>query len=1011
MTIKTEAARINLRTPLLSYGGIALACFLAFLFLFASRAFASGPYSASAGFSSTQGQNQWYYQQRPVGGGPFTDLTYTGGAWRGGNGNWLGAGSMHPDNSYDVVLKWTAPAAGTISITGTVRKNDTGGGNGVVAAVQKNGTVLWSKTIAFNDSTGYNTNADLSSVAVAAGDAIYFIVNNNGEYTYDETDWDPTIAYVDSWTASAGFSNIQGQNQWYYQQRPIGGGAFTNLTYSGGSGVWVGGNGNWLGGGAIHPDNTNDVALKWVAPRSGTICISGNVHKNDTGGGNGVVATVQKNVAVLWSRTIAYNDSTGYSTNADLCSVYVSAGDAIYFIVNNNGDYTHDETGWNPTIAYVAGTMPSWHLNTDDTNLTLTISGNRPAITQLKNPSQNWDWTPVTSVLPLLDRIYIGSTAYTPNWSYQGALVDTSSGTKVTLTFVCTTPNLTLTQVWWARPGAGPVEQTMAITNNTGGNVTYQYSDVVAADLTVSADNNATLWRFARQSMAGDPGFNTGVFKQLMGASTTVPSEISNNFDTGPYVLPFTMLDVNAVHGLYFGYTWDFGRFTNWTSGNAYRIRNKFYLGDAGSVTIVNGKAFNVPGMFFGTYKGDTDDGSNKMKKWFWNYKITPTLKANANEPLTEFGIDLYTEGEFSDFLSRNPLASWGVEMIKEDAYYTTDGVPPGSPYANGQPQPNYDPFFGWAWTPAPVKWPNGMTLGTIAHNNGVKLSLYLANRYNHANLATQAGRDSQKAALQSRFDNWQFDYWRSDMEFEPTGDYLSHEGFLEVLDYMIANRPGFRWENCSAGGSKKSFDLLQRQTVMTTEDSGGNPGSILNYRKAFYANSYMINPVQLKDDNGEDLPGMKLWEYEMRGGFLGAWMWAGDYSNTDPVTVDKLNSYKAHLDLYKTKQRPILRGADVYHVLPMPDGTHWDGMQFFNASMNKGSVLLFKPNSGVGNSPTIYLKGLDPNARYTLTFQDRTTLNASYSNVLGSQLMAGGTGISVSGNAGDYDSEIIWIN
>jgi len=26
--------------------------------------------------------------------------------------------------------------------------------------------------------------------------------------------------------------------------------------------------------------------------------------------------------------------------------------------------------------------------------------------------------------------------------------------------------------------------------------------------------------------------------------------------------------------------------------------------------------------MLYGTYKGDTDAGSNDMKRWFWNYKI-----------------------------------------------------------------------------------------------------------------------------------------------------------------------------------------------------------------------------------------------------------------------------------------------------------------------------------------------------------------------------------------------------
>ena len=58
---------------------------------------------------------------------------------------------------------------------------------------------------------------------------------------------------------------------------------------------------------------------------------------------------------------------------------------------------------------------------------------------------------------------------------------------------------------------------------------------------------------------------------------------------------------------------------------------------------------------------------------------------------------------------------------------------------------------------------------------------------------------------------------------------------------------------------------LLERQTIMTLEDSGGWFPSLsgLNYLKAYYANSYMICPVQMKDDNVDNpnyppTPGMK---------------------------------------------------------------------------------------------------------------------------------------------------------
>ena len=132
------------RRPISLFLVMAMLFSLLFTFTPATNVFADGPWTASTGFSSTQGANQWYYQQRPVGGGAFTDITtYSSGAWRGGNGNWISGDACHPDNSYDVVRTWKAPGAGTIRITGTVKKNDTAGGNGVKVSILKNTSIVW----------------------------------------------------------------------------------------------------------------------------------------------------------------------------------------------------------------------------------------------------------------------------------------------------------------------------------------------------------------------------------------------------------------------------------------------------------------------------------------------------------------------------------------------------------------------------------------------------------------------------------------------------------------------------------------------------------------------------------------------------------------------------------------------------------------------------------------------------------------------------------------------------
>ena len=109
---------------------------------------------------------------------------------------------------------------------------------------------------------------------------------------------------------------------------------------------------------------------------------------------------------------------------------------------------------------------------------------------------------------------------------------------------------------------------------------------------------------------------------------------------------------------------------------------------------------------------------------------------------------------------------------------------------------------------------------------------------------------------------------------------------------------------------------------------------------------------------------------------------------------------------LYKSQQRPILRGGHVYHILPRPDGVNWDGLQFFNTSLKRGWVFLFKPKASAPERMTLKLKGLDRNTTYKLTFQDRTEQSTSRT---GAELMD--TGIAVTGLTGDYASEIIWIS
>jgi len=235
---------------------------------------------------------------------------------------------------------------------------------------------------------------------------------------------------------------------------------------------------------------------------------------------------------------------------------------------------------------------------------------------------------------------------------------------------------------------------------------------------------------------------------------------------------------------------------------------------------------------------------------------------------------------------------------------------------------------------------------------------------------------------------------WRTDLYTAPREPmpqtYQGVANFLYIQDQMIKNRTGSRYENCCNGGKYKGFAICRRMTFCTMNDRDNDAAET---RTTYFANTYAINPVQLKSDLGPAATA-----YDLRTDMLGSILtWAAD----NPI-------YRQHIALYKIRQRPILRGGNVYHILPMADGTNWDGLQFHNPDIDQGSVFLFKPSAKAvdGDSKVIKLKGLERNRRYTLTFQDRTALNCT---MTGQELMD--IGITVTAMTGGNASEIIWIN
>ena len=608
-----------------------------------------------------------------------------------------------------------------------------------------------------------------------------------------------------------------------------------------------------------------------------------------------------------------------------------------------------------------------WTLATDDTELTLTVEKNAIRLIGLRNPEEKWNWIPAPSPAPM-PGVQTGKNYQPLNWEFREATEDRTHGRQLTLRFTSANPALELKSVWRALPGPGPVENEVAIENKSGGDITFGPA-IAAAEVMLAADAAVTLHR-AEKTAVG-----TGkVFEDVIGPKA--------NFSTDARIIPLVIFAVGPRHGAYLGFEWELGGFKVSSQADPLRITASVQP-ITENVTRASGGKFLIPSVYYGVYKGDIDDGSNRFKRWFWNHKITRSLYNNKDEPWVEVCMQEIGGNGSASITGKTPqnvydrLAAVGAELVKMDFW---DGT--GKCWYNQRD-----------WTFRPEIWPKGFDFAAKAHKAGLKASLYMGGTYMDGDLTTIAGRDAELQAVLARYDKGWFDVWRTDLYTAPREPmpqtYQGVANFLDIQDQMIKNRPGYRYENCCNGGKYKGFAVCRRMTFCTMNDEDSTAWKT---RTTYFSNSFAINPVQLKSDLG---PAESA--YDLRTDMLGSILtWAAD----NPV-------YRQHIALYKARQRPILRGANVYHILPMPDGTNWDGLQFHNPDLDRGSVFLFKPSvkAADGDSKVIKLKGLDRKATYALAFQDRVALNCSKT---GAQLMD--QGITVSGMSGDRAAEIIWI-
>ena len=183
-------------------------------------------------------------------------------------------------------------------------------------------------------------------------------------------------------------------------------------------------------------------------------------------------------------------------------------------------------------------------------------------------------------------------------------------------------------------------------------------------------------------------------------------------------------------------------------------------------------------------------------------------------------------------------------------------------------------------------------------------------------------------------------------------------------MEALKQRYPNLALEGCSGGGHLKDFGYIKHVHYIVTTDTL----SALPDRQSIYDSTFAFPPAVLMAYTYEnhynkdaDRPRPFFWRCAMMG-------WRGEIDPTQRPPTGRREGYpldaQRATEIYKSWIRPILRDAEVHHILPRPDGFHWDGMFYWSPSLKHGTVYVYRPNSDQG-SQRIPLKGLAPDVQY----------------------------------------------
>jgi alpha-galactosidase len=228
---------------------------------------------------------------------------------------------------------------------------------------------------------------------------------------------------------------------------------------------------------------------------------------------------------------------------------------------------------------------------------------------------------------------------------------------------------------------------------------------------------------------------------------------------------------------------------------------------------------------------------------------------------------------------------------------------------------------------------------------------------------------------------------------------YHAARAYYDIYSKLRASHPGLLLEVCNDGGRMIDFGSAAHADYFSITDTY-DP---LSNRRAFYDTSHVLPPAMLESYVEKwPTPTLRNFLFMLRSGMMG---WLTVMQDTTAWTPQQHDAAREEFALYKSRLRPLIRDADLYHISPRPDGVRWDGAEYFDHQRRAGVVYAFRGSTPDEADHSFPLQGLRPAAMYELRFHAHSSPDRVLS---GRELMSSGLPV----HLGSPDSsELIFVN